>query len=121
MDPPIITKVWYLQTSDGARHFSLDSDNRITDSTILGVNNGDHLLWFNKVDFRGHGDDHLIDISIGIKPKALVFITVLKAGNFPPEYLRYLLHLVSWTRDATAIIQSIYCITVSVHFLIMHP
>ena len=100
MDPPIITKVCYVQPKDGARHFSLDSDNRITDSNILGVNNGDHLLWFNKVDLRGYGDDHLIDISKGIKPKSLVFITVLKAGNFPPELLRYLLHLVARTRDA---------------------
>jgi hypothetical protein len=100
MDPPIITKVWYLQPRDGARHFSLDSQNLITDSNILGVNNGDHLLWFNGVDLRGYGDDHLIDISKVIKPKALVVITVLKAGNFPPEYLGYLLHLVARTKDA---------------------
>ena len=100
MDPPIIIKVWYLQPSAGVRHFSLDSDNRITDSNILGVNNGDHLLWFNNVDFRGYDDDHLIGLSEVIKHKALVVITVLKAGNFPPELLRYLLHLVAQTRDA---------------------
>ena len=87
MDPPIITKVCYVQPKDGARHFSLDSDNRITDSNILGVNNGDHLLWFNNVDFRGQTNDHLIGLSELIKHKALVVITVLQAGNFPPEYL----------------------------------
>jgi hypothetical protein len=100
MDPPIITKVCYVQPKDGARHFSLDSDNRITDSNILGVNNGDHLLWFNNVDFRGYNNDHLIGLSNIIKYKALVVITVLKAGNFPPELLRYLLHLVAQSRDA---------------------
>ena len=100
MDPPIITKVCYVQPKDGSRHFSLDSDNRITDSNILGVNNGDHLLWFNNVDFRGHDNDHLIGLSNIIKYKALVVITVLKAGNFPPELLRYLLHLVTQTRVA---------------------
>ena len=71
-----------------------------TDSNILGVNIGDHLLWFNGVDLRGYCDDHLIDRSEGINPKALVVITVLKVGNFPPEYLGYLLHLVARTRDA---------------------
>jgi hypothetical protein len=100
MDPPIITKVWYLQPRDGARHFSLDSRNLITDSNILGVNNGDHLLWFNGVDLRGYGDDHLRDLSKVIKANALVVITVLKAGNFAPEYLRYLLRSVARTREA---------------------
>ena len=49
MDPPIITKVWYPQPSDGVRHFSHDSGNLIT--TVhwfkhLGCQqcNGDHLL-----------------------------------------------------------------------------
>ena len=100
MDPPIITKVWYVQTSDGIIHFSLDSNNLITDSNILGVNNGDHLLWFNGVDFRGHDNNHLIHLSTLIKPNGLVALTVLKAGDFPPEYLGYLLHLVAQTRDA---------------------
>ena len=100
MDPPIITKVCYVQPKDGARHFSLDSDNLITDSNILGVNNGDHLLWFNGADFRGYDNNHLIHLLTLIKPNGLVALTVLKAGNFPPEYLGYLLHLVARTRDA---------------------
>ena len=100
MDPPVIIKVYFIQPDKGIRHFSLDSDNLITNSSIPGVNNGDHLLWFNNDDFRGYDNDHLIGLSNIIKYKALVVITVLKAGNFPPELLRYLLHLVAQSRDA---------------------
>ena len=94
MDPPIITKVCYVQPKDGARHFSLDSDNRITDSNILGVSNGDHLLFFNTIDLRGYGDNQLILASQNVPPKKLVSIRVCKAGN-TPEYLRYLSNLVA--------------------------
>ena len=98
MDPPVIIKVYFIQPDKGTRHFSLDSDNLITDSSIPGVNNGDHLLFFNTIDLRGYGDNQLILASKNVPHKKLVSIRVCKAGN-TPEYLRYLLNLVAWTTD----------------------
>ena len=99
MDPPVIIKVYFIQPSKGTRHFSLDSGNLITDSSIPGVSNGDHLLFFNDIDLREYGDNQLIFVSERVQAKKLVFIKVLKAGN-NPEYLRYLSNLVAWTTDA---------------------
>ena len=87
MDPPVIIKVYFIQPDKGIRHFSLDSDNLITDSSIPGVDNGDHLLFFNDINLRGYGDDSLMLASGRVPPKKLVFIIVRKAGNIHPEYL----------------------------------
>lgn len=100
MDPPVIIKVYFLQPAKGTRHFYLDSGNLITDSSIPGVSNGDHLLFFNDSDLRGYGDNQLILVSQRVVLKKLVSITVLKAENNHPEYLGYLLNLVAWTTDA---------------------
>jgi hypothetical protein len=99
MDPPVIIKVYFIQPDKGTRHFSLDSGNLITDSSIPGVSNGDHLLFFNDINLRGYGDDQLMLISGRVLPKKLVSITVLKAENNHPEYLGYLLNLIAWTTD----------------------
>ena len=87
MDPPVIIKVYFIQPDRGTRHFSLDSGNLITDSSIPVVSNGDHLLFFNDINLRGYGDDQLMLVSGRVPSKKLVFIIVRKAGNIHPEYL----------------------------------
>ena len=100
MDPPVIIKVYFIQPrKEDPRHFSLDSGNLITNSSIPGVSNGDHLLFFNDIDLREYGDSQLKLVSGRVDARKLVSIRVLKAGN-NPEYLRYLSNLVLWTTDA---------------------
>ena len=57
---------------------------------IHGIDNGDHLLFFNDIDIRQIVYAQFSERikNLGIRPKTRVHITILKAGHDSDHFLR---------------------------------
>lgn len=82
-----IVKIHYQHPDRGRNYFNLDTDGSVTNSSLPGLDNGDHLLFLDKLDCRGLTNQQIYASYI-IIPKKWTHITVLRAQNFHEELLR---------------------------------
>ena len=87
MDPQLI-KVYFKHPNPKVDYILLnESDGTINSSEIFGIDAGDHLLYYDKIDLRGLSYEVIKNKITGIKERTPVSILVLKAGS-PNELLR---------------------------------
>ena len=84
----IVLKIHYKQPEHGNEHFHLDVDGLIRNSSLPGLDNGDHLLFFNTTDVRESNNLQFLEISQQAPHRLWVFIIALKAGTGNDELLR---------------------------------